>query len=555
MGEKLCIGVDFGTLSCRAAVLAAASGKILASASMDYPHGVMSDALPDGTPLPADYALQHPADYMEAMEYSVGAAMKECGADRRDVISIGVDFTSCTVLPVKADGTPLCFLDVFKSEPMAYVKLWKQHSAKKYADLFNQRAAERGEPFIKYFGGKISPELYFPKLLETYTECPRVYDAMSLFMEAGDWMVYMLTGSYIKNSSTAGFSDCYHKGDGYPPREFLESLAPGFGDALDKLPGEPVCIGTRAGYLTPGMAERLGLTTDVAVAVANLDSQVAVPATGIDRPGRMLAIMGTSTVYLLLAEDERPVPGIGAIVPDGMLPGTIGYSAGQSCVGDHFAWAVGNITPPEYYAAAKDAGLDIFQYMETLAKRLSAGESGLIALDWWNGNRSILVDMELSGLIVGMTLATRAEHIYRALIEATAFGARTIIENFRTHGIPVQEFHASGGIPKKSPMTMQIYADVLDMPVYVAGSAMGPAHGAAIFGAAAAGSAAGGYGSVAEAARHMGALPERVYTPDERSVSIYAELYQEYAALHDYFGRGGSEVMKTLRRIALRSVR
>ena len=280
-----------------------------------------------------------------------------------------------------------------------------------------------------------------------------------------------------------------------------------------------------------------------------MDAHVCVPAVGIDGPGKMLAIMGTSTCHILMGEEEKIVPGMCGVVEDGVLPGYFGYEAGQSCVGDHFAWFVEQCLPASYEREAAERGLDVHQLLTEKASALKVGESGLVALDWWNGNRSCLVDVDLTGMMVGMTLQTKPEEMYRALIEATAYGTRKIIETFRENGVPVEEFYASGGISQKNPMAMQIYADVIQMPVKIAGSAQGPALGAAIFGAVAAGKEKGGYDSVFEAARVMGKLKDVIYYPNEENSRVYDKLYQEYSILHDYFGRGENDVMKRLKEI------
>ncbi len=281
--------------------------------------------------------------------------------------------------------------------------------------------------------------------------------------------------------------------------------------------------------------------------MANVDAHVCIPAVGIDGPGKMLAIMGTSTCHVMLGDKEREVPGMCGVVEDGVMPGYFGYEAGQSCVGDHFAWFVDRCCPEEYTKAAKERNMDIHAYLTEKAQALKVGESGLVALDWWNGNRSVLVDVDLTGLMVGMTLATKPEEMYRALIEATAYGTRMIVESFEKSGVPVNELYASGGISQKNAMAMQIYSDVLNMPVRIAASAQGPALGSAIFASVAAGKAAGGYDDVFEAARDMGKVKDLTYQPIPENVAVYNKLYDEYHILHDWFGRGGNDVMKRLK--------
>jgi L-ribulokinase len=283
------------------------------------------------------------------------------------------------------------------------------------------------------------------------------------------------------------------------------------------------------------------------VAVANVDAHVSVPAAAVTEPGTMVAIMGTSTCHMVLSEKERVVPGMCGYTEDGLIPGYFGYEAGQSCVGDHFAWYVENCLPAAYQQEANTRGISIHSLLEEKAAALKPGESGLLALDWWNGNRSVLVDVDLTGLIMGMNLLTKPEEIYRALIEATAFGTRVIIEAFNSHDVPVSAFIATGGLPDRNRLLMQIYADVTGLEIRVAAARQTPALGAAMFGAVAAGKAAGGYASIQEASRQMAHLRPDVYRPIPENQAVYERLFQEYLLLHDYFGRGPNQVMKRLK--------
>ena len=547
---KFTIGVDFGTLSGRAVLVDAATGREIASASYEYPHAVMDASLPDGTKLGFDWALQHPQDYLDVLAHTIPAVLKESSVSPDDVIGVGTDFTACTVLPVKADGTPLCFPPEFRAVPHAYVKLWKHHAAQDKANALNETAARMGEEWLARYGGKISSEWAFPKLWQIAEEAPQVYDAMDHFVEAADWIIWQLTGVQTRNSCTAGYKAIWHKQKGYPSEAFFKALHPRMENVIaEKFSGPVAPLGERAGVISEAAAKLTGLRPGTAVAVGNVDAHVTVPAVKIDGPGKMLAIMGTSTCHILLGTEEKSVPGICGVVEDGVYPGFFGYEAGQSCVGDHFAWFIDNCLPASYYEDAKAKGVNIHRYLREKAEKQLPGESGLLALDWWNGNRSVLVDVDLTGMLLGMTLQTRPEEIYRALIEATAYGTRMIVENYRKHGVPVEEFYASGGISQKDPMTMQIYADVLKMPIKIAGSLQGPALGSAIFGAVAAGSATGGYDDIFTAARAMGQLRDDVYMPNSANSAVYDRLYAEYELLHDYFGRGENDVMKRLKEI------
>jgi len=547
---KCAIGVDFGTLSGRAVLVNVANGEELASAVYEYPHAVMDERLPDGTELGPDWALQHPQDYLDVLAHTIPDVLKKAGVSAEDVIGVGTDFTACTVLPVTDDGTPLCFLPEWEHNPHAYVKLWKHHAAQAQANRLNAVALERGEKWLSRYGGKISSEWLFPKLLQIVEEAPEVYAAMAHFVEASDWIVWQLTGVQTRNSCAAGYKAIWSKSEGYPSEDFFEALHPAMRNVIaEKLSCPVTPLGQRAGGLSEKAAALTGLRPNTPVAVGNVDAHVCVPAVKIESPGKMLAIMGTSTCHMLLGNKEVDAPGICGVVEDGILPGFFGYEAGQSCVGDHFAWFIDNCLPASYVDDAKKQGKNLHAYLREKAERLFPGESGLVALDWWNGNRSVLVDADLTGCMLGMTLQTKPEEIYRALIEATAYGTRKIVETFRQSGMDAEEFYASGGIPQKDPMTMQIYADVLNMPVRIAGSLQGPALGSAIFGAVAAGSALGGYDSVIDAARVMGKLKDTVYMPDKKRAAVYDKLYDEYTILHDYFGRGANDVMKRLKAI------
>ena len=548
--EKYTIGVDYGTLSGRAVLVNARTGQELADAVYEYPHAVMDEQLPCGVKLGTDWALQHPQDYLDVLAHTIPEVLRKSGVSADDVIGIGTDFTACTLLPTKRDGTPLCFLPEYEREPHAYVKLWKHHAAQDKANRLNEIAAARGEAWLQNYGGKISSEWAIPKIWQVLDEAPEIYAAADRFIEAADWIIWQLCGQETRNSCTAGYKEIWNKRTGYPSPDFFKALDPRLETVVqDKLGTVITPLGSRAGSLTERAAALTGLRPGIAVAVGNVDAHVCVPAVGIDGPAKMLAIMGTSTCHIMMAEAEKQVPGMCGVVADGVLPGYYGYEAGQSCVGDHFAWFVENCVPAAYKQEAEAQGKNIHVYLTEKAEKLRPGQSGLLALDWWNGNRSVLVDVDLTGMMLGMTLATRPEEMYRALIEATAYGTREIIENYRANGVPVEEFFASGGISQKNAMAMQIYADVLNMPIKIAGSAQGPALGSAIFASVAAGEAAGGYDDIFAAARAMGRTKNLVYTPIPENAAVYDKLFAEYVTLHDYFGRGANDVMKRLKAI------
>ncbi len=552
MAGPYVIGIDFGTLSGRAVIVDVTNGAELATAVHPYAHGVIDEKLPDsGIPLEPDWALQDPNDYLEVLKNAVPQALAASGVSPEEVIGIGVDFTSCTMLPVTADGAPLCNFPQWRDQPHAWVKLWKHHAAQPEADQINAIAREQGfEDLLARYGGKVNSEWFLPKAWQILDEAPQVYEAADRIIEAGDWIVWQMTGVETRNACAAGYKGMWSKKDGFPPPAFLRALDPGLEHLVDeKMSHDILPLGARAGGLTAAAAAWMGLPPGTAVAVAVIDAHAAVPAATVSGPERMVIIMGTSNCHMVVSDEEIILPGISGVVADGILPGLYGYEAGQACVGDHFAWFVENATPASYQQEAEDRGMSVYDLLEEKAAQLRPGESGLLALDWWNGNRSVLVDADLTGMMVGLTLSTRAEEIFRALIEATAFGTRMIIETFIENGIPVREIVATGGLPDQNRLLMQIYADVTGLPLHVAASGQTSALGAAMHGAVAAGAAAGGYDSLTEAAARMAGLRDERYLPISENQAIYQKLYEEYRILHDYFGRGDNDVMKRLKAI------
>lgn len=550
---KYAIGVDFGTESGRAVLVEVANGQEVATAVYPYSHGVIDEKLPiPGREifLEPDWALQDPEDYLRTFQVAIPAVVKESGVDPSDVIGIGIDFTACTMLPVKSDGTPLCLLPELRDKPHAWVKLWKHHAAQPEADKINETARRMGQKWLDRYGGKISSEWFFSKVLQILDEAPAIYAATDRMIEATDWVVWQLTGVETRNSCTAGYKAIWSKREGFPDRSYFRALDPRLENVVDeKMTRNIRPIGGRAGVLTEQAALWTGLKPGTAVAIANVDAHVAVPAASVTESGRMVMIMGTSICHMVLGDEEHIVPGMCGYVEDGIIPGFFGYEAGQSCVGDHFAWFVENCTPEPYLREAKERDIDIHQLLEEKAARLKPGESGLLALDWWNGNRSVLVDVDLTGLLIGATLATKPEEIYRTLIEATAYGTRVIVDTFQQNGVPIHELVACGGLPEKNKLLMQIYADVTGREIKITASKQTPALGSAMFGAVAAGKSAGGYDSIYDAAQTMAHLKGETFKPIPENQEVYEKLFTEYLRLHDYFGRGENNVMKTLKKI------
>ncbi|WP_432876688.1 ribulokinase [Kribbella sp. CA-245084] len=547
--EQFVIGVDFGTLSGRAVVVRVSDGAELGAGVHEYAHAVIDEQLPaTGRRLPPEWALQVPDDYREVLRTAVPEAVAAAGIDPTHVIGIATDFTACTMVPCLADGTPLNEVDGLADRPHSYIKLWKHHAAQPQADRINELARERGESWLPRYGGLISSEWEFAKALQLFEEDRELYDRMERWVEAADWIVWQLCGRYVRNACTAGYKGILQDGH-YPSADFLEGLAPGFGTFVaDKLEHPIGQLGSAAGTLTAEASEWTGLPAGIAVAVGNVDAHVTAPAAQAVEAGQMVAIMGTSTCHVMSADALREVPGMCGVVDGGIIAGSWGYEAGQSGVGDIFGWFVDNAVPPSYHEAAAAAGESLHEHLTRLAAGQAVGEHGLVALDWHSGNRSVLVDHELSGLIVGETLATRPEDCYRALLEATAFGTRVITETFGDSGVPVKELIIAGGLAKNA-LLMQIYADVTRLPLSIIDSEQGPALGSAIHAAV----AAGAYPDVPAAAKNMGKVRRGVHLPDEERAKAYDQLFDLYLELHEYFGRNSKLMrkLKSIRRAAL----
>jgi L-ribulokinase len=531
------IGLDFGTESARAVLVDTSTGRVVAAAMHPYAHGVLDRALPGAEiRLPPDRALQHPGDWIEAAETLLRAMARAAGP--AGVIGIGIDFTSCTVLPAAADGTPLCLLPDFAREPHAWPKLWKHHAAQPYADRINAAAAEPGGEFLAFYGGKTSSEWMWAKGWQVLAEAPApLWRAAARWIEGGDWMVWQLTGAEVRSAGQAGYKAHWQKDAGYPPQAFWRRLDPALPELLRRLGEDPRPLGTAGGGLVPAWASRSGLRAGTPVAVAAIDAHAAVPALGVHDAGQLVMIMGTSTCHMLVDPRRLPVRGISGVVADGILPGLFGYEAGQASVGDIFLWFVRAALPGRYDQA------HAFERLGEEAARIAPGASGLLALDWWNGCRTPLVDAELSGAVVGLTLTTEPPEIYRALLEGTAYGTRRVIETFEAGGVAIAGLHACGGLAERNPLLLQITADVTGRPVAAAQVPDASGVGAAIYAAAAAERTESMTGVI----RRMGNTERIQYQPDNAAGRVYDDLYCDYVEAARYFGEGGSGVMRRLR--------
>lgn len=542
--SKYSLGIDFGTLSARAILVDIHTGEEMATSVCNYAHGVISKKFIDGSSLPADYALQHPRDYLDSMFFVIKDCIKKSAIDPQYITGIGVDFTASTIMPVLKDGTPLCFIEKFKHTPHAYVKLWKHHAAQREADEINALAKETNVPWLKKYGGTISCEWLFPKVLQVLNENPKVYENTFRFIEAGDWIVWMLTGKETHSVCATGFKAIWDEENGYPDKEFLKALHPSFENIVGtKISKDVIKLSETAGYITKEIADRTGLYAGTPVMPAFIDAHAALPALGVVSPGELLMIIGTSTCHILLGDKSVNIPGISGYVKDGIVDGLYAYEAGQSCVGDSFDWFVKNCVPASYMEEACAQGIDIHKFLRKKASVLPAGSNGVLALDWFNGNRTPYVNSNLSALILGLNINTAPEQIYRALIESTAYGTKRIVEIYENSGIKINKIFAAGGIAEKDELLQQIYADVLGKEIFLSGTGQACAYGSAVLGAV----NQNGYSSLAEAADNMKKIKPFSYKPNPENTKIYAKLYKEYETLSEFFANSENQTMGILK--------
>jgi len=548
--QAYAIGIDFGTASARTLLLDLRSGEEVALSELGYAHGVIDEVLPEtGERLASDWALQDPDDYVTVLEAGISAVLAQRPEAAAHVVGIGIDFTSCTVLPVTADGVPLCKLTQWRRRPHAWVKLWKHHAAQPVATRLNEVASGRGEAFLPRYGSRISSEWYFPKLIQIWLDDREVYDASARFLEATDWVVWYLTGFERRSACPAAYKAFWSEAHGLPSAEYFEAAYPGFSRPDEKLGRTFLPLGSKAGNLRPDLARKLGLPDDVAVAVGNVDSFVSFPGAGAEGTGTYVMVVGTSICDMVVHPEEITLPGITGVAKDGIFPGLYGYEAGQPAVGDMLGWFGEKLAN---FGGQGSVG-SVLSGLEQAAGGLRPAQTGLVALDWWNGNRSVLADADLSGVLVGLTLQTSAVDIYRCLMEAIAFGNRAILDNFSAAGLPTRQIITCGGVAEKSPLLMQLFADVSGLPVKVAGSSQVPARGAALFGAVAAGAQASGFADIAGAAGTLRPGTGRTYTPDPQASAVYASVYRVWKDLHDTLGRAQVTLLhdlKSLRRQA-----
>jgi L-ribulokinase len=538
---RYAIGLDFGTNSCRSLLVNVESGRELASCVFPYPSGTDGVILDDSDP---SLARQNPADYVLGIEATVRGALK-AGKDADpdfspdSVIGIGVDTTGSSPMPVDKHGQALCFHEEFKNNPAAMVWLWKDHTSYREAAQITQLASDTRPQYLSKIGGVYSSEWWWSKILHCRNTAPKVFDTAASWIEICDWIPAVLTGELSPGKLRRSVCAAGHKAmfnpswQGLPDESFLDLLSPGLGLLRGKLYERAYTADCRAGTLSPEWASKLGLPASVAIAVGAFDAHMGAVGAGIS-PGTLVKIIGTSTCDIMIhpnGEPLRDIPGVCGIVDGSVAPGFYGIEAGQSGVGDIFLWFVNNLAPARYGRTADEQ----FVALGKAAAALLPGESGLLALDWNNGNRTILVDVRLTGLLVGQTLHTQAHEIYRALLEATGFGALAIIDRIEEYGVPVKEVVNCGGLAVKNALLMQVYADITGRPMKISRSEQTPALGAAVFAAVAAGDGAGGYRSVSAAQQAMVGIGNE-YRPVEANHKTYQQLYALYRQLHDACG-------------------
>jgi L-ribulokinase len=550
-GSSFAIGLDFGTNSVRALVIDLADGGEIASHVYQYPSGEAGILLDPKNP---HTARQNPADYVAGLYESLGgavaAARRHRGFKPENVLGIGVDTTGSTPIPVARDGTPLALSPEFRNHPAAQAWLWKDHTAHAEAAEITEKAAGEPMPYLARCGGTYSSEWYWSKILHCRRTAAKVFAAAYSWVELADFIPAFLTGNCDPDTLPRGICAAGHKAlyndrwGGLPQKRFLARLDPALAGVRDHYAPRAVPADHKAGDLTAAVAGKVGLPPGIAVAVGAFDAHMGAVGAGV-RPGTLVKIIGTSTCDIMVAPGDRDlpdIPGLCGIVPGSVVPGMYGLEAGQSAVGDIFNWFVTHLASGAG-APAYESEADAHEHLTRQAEKLRPGQSGLLALDWNNGNRTVLVDPLLGGLLVGQTLHTTAAEIYRALVEATAFGALTIIRRLEEYGVAVKEVVNCGGIAEKNSFVMQIYADVCNRPMKVSRSSQTCALGAAIFGAV----AGGAYRTAEQAQRRMTGVKPQVFRPDRAAARTYAELYAIYRTLHDAFGTPAGPLYRTMK--------
>ncbi|HLR68647.1 MAG TPA: ribulokinase [Virgibacillus sp.] len=540
------IGIDFGTASGRVLIVHIETGEVAGMRVVPYKSGTITSSLADKA-IPHPFALQDAKDYMDVLRAGIPEAVKKAGIHPDQIVGLGVDFTSSTVVVADDQLTPLSDKEKFKTNPHAYVKLWKHHGAsKEAADMFEVARMNKNR-WLGNYGYNVSSEWMIPKVMELLNNAPEILEETAYIMEAGDWIVSTLIQENVRSNCARGFKTFWNEEDGFF-YDYYERLHPKLPSIIkEKLEGRLVKIGEKAGELSNEMSKTLGLPAGLPVAPAIIDAHSALLGVGSERKNQLTMVMGTSTCHLMLHDEQKQIPGISGSVKDAIIPGLFAYEAGQSAVGDLFAYAVKQ-APNEYTEEASNRHISVHQLLEEKAAEKRAGETGLVALDWHNGNRSVLSDSDLSGLLLGLTLHTKIEDIYRAYMEATAFGTKMIMRSYEDWGMQIDEVFACGGLPQKNALLMQIYADILNKPIHISASDYAPAIGAAILGTV----AGGGHRTMEEAVQKMKQPFLKTVYPISENVKIYQSLFEIYHEMHDFHGFERINMMKRLHELAAR---
>ncbi|EJJ6354944.1 ribulokinase [Staphylococcus pseudintermedius] len=534
------IGVDFGTGSGRVFLVNTANGEIVSHFIKRYTHGTIENTL-KGKKLPYTFALQHSDDYMEVILEGIPKIMQETQINPKEVVGIGIDFTSSTVIFTDEQLTPIHKLSGFEAHPHAYVKLWKHHGAQKEADKLFHHALKHKSKWLGYYGFNVSSEWMIPKIMEVMYEAPEVMEVTRNIMEAGDWIVNQLIGDNIRSNCGLGFKAFWEEKIGFH-YDLFDQVDPNLSTIVkEKLAAPVINIGNQAGTLTQKMADALGLTTDTVVSPFIIDAHSSLLGIGCQEDKQMTMVIGTSTCHLMLNESQYEVPGISGSVKGAIIPELYAYEAGQSAVGDLFEF-VAKQAPKDYVEEAELRGISLFELLNERLEGQLPGENGLIALDWHNGNRSVLSDSQLKGCIFGMSLQTRYEDIYRAYLEATAFGAKMIMLQYQNWKMDIESVFACGGIPKKNPFMMDVYANVLNQTITVIDSEYAPAIGAAILGAV----CGGAHDSLQSAVQAMKEPVLYEIQPTPEKVKRYEKLFDAYKELHDLHGYKKARIMRNV---------
>lgn len=533
MDEKYVIGIDYGTQSARAVVVQTSDGTLVGAQACAYPHGVLSEALPDGTPLGDQFALAVAEDYLEVLESTVIGAMQQADICPDAVVGLCVDATSYTLVPTDAEYRPLSLRAEFKNRPQSYIKLWKHHAAQSQTERSKAIAREMQMSFLEYCGGEMSSEWTIPKLLEIRENDPEVYVQMAYAFDLCDFLTLMLTDKLTRGIGSVSFKSNWVDGEGYPSAEYLERLGTGFSEEyLRLMNGEIIRPGQRAGTLCAEMAKRLGLPEGISVAGGILDGHTSLPTSGLYKAGDVSLVIGTSNVSAVMTDRHVKPPAGSVLAMDGFVPGLYAIDSGQSCTGDMLGWYMKNMLPAEITQAAESQGVSTYDILNARAEASEPWCCPLTVLDWWNGNRNVMCNLNLRGSIQGMTLGTRPEDIYIAMVQGIACGTRKILDTCEENGVEIKNIVACGGIPQKNTFMMQQYANILNRPLRVVCANEGPAMGSAIFAAC----AAGVYESFEQAVHHMQGRSFVEYLPQFEHCGDYERIYQRFSRYYSLLG-------------------